>query len=76
MPRVSGTRAMPSCEIRCAGIPPMDAPLYVMVPRAGGVRPVMERSVVVLPAPFRPKRATTSPSPTPSESPCRMCPSP
>ena len=34
----------------------MLAPLYVISPRRGGVRPVIERSVVVLPAPFRPEQ--------------------
>src|SRR4051812_15205717 len=38
--------------------------------------PMMARSVVVLPAPLRPSRVTTSPSPTLKSMPCRMCDSP
>ena len=38
--------------------------------------PMIERSVVVLPAPFRPMSVTTSPDPTEIETPCRMCASP
>ena len=37
---------------------------------------LIERSVVVLPAPLRPMSVTTSRSPTSSEMPCRMWASP
>src|SRR5690349_12901737 len=38
--------------------------------------PMIARSVVVLPAPLRPSRVTTSPSATAKLMPCRMCDSP
>src|SRR4051794_33964254 len=38
--------------------------------------PMIARRVVVLPAPLRPNRVTTSPSPTEKSIPCRMCDSP
>ena len=37
---------------------------------------MMLLSVVVLPAPFRPMSVTTSPAPTVSDTPWRMCASP
>jgi hypothetical protein len=37
---------------------------------------MIERKVVVLPAPLRPMSVTTSPSPTVSETPCKMWASP
>src|SRR5439155_1309730 len=45
-------------------------------PPRGRTTPMIESSVVVLPAPFRPISVTTSPSPTASETPCRTCASP
>ena len=42
----------------------------------GGVRPRIERSVVVLPAPFGPSSATTSPAPTASDTSNSACVSP
>ena len=39
-------------------------PNSVMLPSRGGVRPMIERMVVVLPAPLRPSSATSSPSRT------------
>src|SRR5207244_13373309 len=41
-----------------------------------GTIPISARKVVVLPAPLRPSRVTTSPSPTAKFIPCRMCDSP
>src|SRR5215203_1819763 len=38
--------------------------------------PMMARKVVVLPAPLRPSKVTTSPSPTANAMPCRTCDSP
>ena len=63
-------------EMRCGSRPAMSHPLYRMVPLRGGLRPVIEQSVVVLPAPLRPSSATTSPSATFSDRPWRMWPSP
>ena len=77
MSRVSGTSAMPLREITWAAKAGDVRSLVEDLRRVcGGVRPVMQRSVVVLPAPLRPSRATTSPSLTLSERPCRMWPSP
>ena len=42
----------------------------------GRAMPMMESRVVVLPAPLRPISVTTSPSPTVSDTPCRMWASP
>ena len=47
----------------------ISAPANVTLPRAAGVRPEIERSVVDLPAPLEPIRVTTSPSSTVSETP-------
>src|SRR5688572_9606382 len=41
-----------------------------MLPWRRGTRPMMERKVVVLPAPLRPSSVTTSPSWTSSVTPC------
>ena len=41
-------------------------------PLAGGVKPMMERMVVVLPMPLRPSRATMVASFTSRDTPCRM----
>jgi len=43
-----------------------------MRPLRRSSRPAMPLSVVDLPAPLRPIRATTSPCPTLSDTPCRM----
>src|SRR3712207_1036091 len=47
-----------------------------MLPARRPTRSMMERSVVVLPAPLRPSRVTTSPSRTSRSTPCRMWLSP
>src|SRR5438034_4064901 len=47
-----------------------------MRPRASGTRPMMLLSVVLLPAPFLPRRHTASPGSTRSEMPKSACPSP
>ena len=65
--------------------PPRDAmrgpvvnrlPSSRMRPSRGGVNPMMLRISVVLPAPFRPRRATASPGPTRSDTPWRTWLSP
>src|SRR5262249_11710575 len=45
-------------------------------PRRCPTMPMTARSVVVLPAPLRPRSVTTSPSPMAKVMPCRMCDSP
>ena len=54
----------------------ISSPASAMRPCFGRAMPMIERSVVVLPAPFRPMSVTTSPAPTEIETPCRMCASP
>src|SRR6516225_4523759 len=51
----------------------MSTPLYRTVPRCGAVSPMIDRKVVVLPTPLRPKRATHSPVSTISDTPNRIC---
>ena len=58
----SGDRAIPE-------------PANVIAPERRTV-PEIARRVVVLPAPFAPSTATTSPSPTSSETPCRALTAP
>ena len=45
----------------------MSWPLKRMVPARGGVSPMIDRSVVVLPAPFRPRSTVISPAGTAKE---------
>ena len=52
---------MPSCAIRNEASLRTSRPPNRMVPARAGVRPMMERIVVVLPMPLRPIRATISP---------------
>jgi len=47
----------------------MSAPFHTMRPACGGVRPMIERMVVVLPTPFRPSRHTHSPAWTSTDTP-------
>src|SRR5579864_5656146 len=47
-----------------------------MLPSRRGTRPMIDFSVVVLPAPLRPNNVTTSPSRTSNSTPCRMWLSP
>src|ERR1700687_2174878 len=51
------------------GKPPIDRPSRRMLPLLGASTPMLDRSVVVLPAPLRPSSATTSPCSIRSESP-------
>ena len=54
-----------SCGLRRV----MSLPLKTIRPRFAVLSPLIERSVVDLPAPFAPIRVTTSPSLTSSETP-------
>jgi len=51
----------------------MSAPSKRTLPRFGGVSPRIERSVVVLPAPFGPSSDTTSPGAMLSDTPNSAC---
>ena len=59
--RPSGTSAMPARAMRSGALASMRLPRNSMLPARAGVRPMMERTVVVLPMPLRPSSATTSP---------------
>ena len=48
----------------------MSVSFHVMRPRRARTTAMIVLSVVVLPAPFRPSRATASPAPTVSDTPC------
>src|SRR5262245_24986815 len=67
---------MPARAMACAGKPPIAWPANVTCPRLGFHKPMIVRSVVVLPAPLRPKSTVRSPSGTSKSTPCRMwyCP--
>ena len=60
---------MPVFTIACAGSCVMSRPLNTIVPLRGWFRPLIERSVVDLPAPFAPINVTISPSRTVMEIP-------
>src|SRR5215218_3168150 len=68
-PRPSGTWAIPSRATLSGLRPVIDRPANVIWP-AVLTMPHTARSVVVFPAPFAPRRATTSPSSTVRETPC------
>ena len=70
--RPCGTSAMPMATIRSELIRVTSAPANITRPDRGGVKPMAERISVVLPMPLRPRRATTWPRATPSETPWRM----
>jgi hypothetical protein len=69
MRRSSGTQPIPARAISWVGRPVISVPSKRIAPPRGGVRPRIERRVVVLPAPLAPSRLTTSPAPTFSEGP-------
>ena len=69
MRRSSGTKPMPARAIRWGGQPATSWPCQTTRPARGGVRPMIERRVVVLPTPLRPSRQTHSPGATSSEMP-------
>ncbi len=60
---------MPSWAIRNDGSPRMSRPSKRIVPARAGVKPMIERTVVVLPMPLRPISVTISPGAIGSETP-------
>ena len=60
--RPSGDCAIPSLTIPCGAAFVMSRPRNVIFPRRGWLSPLIERSVVDLPAPLAPMSVTTSPS--------------
>src|SRR5437773_6865883 len=69
MRRSSGTKPMPARATRYDSQPVMSTPLKATRPACGGVSPMIERMVVDLPTPLRPRRQTHSPAPTSIETP-------
>ena len=69
MPRPSGTCAIPSLAIDSGARPAIRFDANAISPVFRTV-PEIERSVVVLPAPFAPRIDTACPSSTASETPC------
>ena len=67
--RPSGDWATPRLTIVCADSFVMSSPWKLIRPRRGWFKPLIERSVVDLPAPFAPSSVTISPSRTSSEIP-------
>ena len=67
--RPSGDCAIPSFTTSCAGSCVMSRPANEIFPRRGWFSPLIDRSVVDLPAPFAPISVTISPSRTSSEMP-------
>ena len=63
---------MPSREISSGEWPVMSRPVNSTRPRAGATSPITLLSVEDLPAPLRPRRPTTSPALTSSETSCRI----
>src|SRR5687767_2048506 len=76
MPRSSGQNAMPSRAIALEARVDVSFPLKRMEPVRLPTMPMTAFRLVVLPAPLRPSRVTTSPSATSKSMPCRMCDSP
>src|SRR2546427_1828603 len=74
--RPSGTRAMPMPARSAAGARESDWPLNRTSPLRGGSTPMMQRRVVVLPAPLLPSSVTISLSRTSSASEKSTCTSP
>ena len=60
---------MPRLTISCAGTAVISRPWNRICPWRGRLSPLIERSVVDLPAPFAPSSVTISPSCTSSEIP-------
>jgi hypothetical protein len=63
-------KPMPRRKMRSGAAPPIVSPSNAMRPAEGLSHPMMVLSVVVLPAPLRPKMLTTSPASTASVRPC------
>ena len=76
MPRSSGQKAMPRRAMRFDGSSIVSVPSNTIEPSRRATMPMIDFSVVVLPAPLRPSSVTTSPSRTSKSTPCRMCDSP
>src|SRR5262245_56500464 len=62
--RPSGTSAMPRATRACAGMSPTGAPSNTTASRRESMRPAMDCSSVLFPAPLAPITATTSPRAT------------
>src|SRR5262245_47906745 len=67
---------MPSRAIRSEGWPTVSWPSKVTEPERLSTMPMTERRVVVLPAPLRPSRVTSSPRATSKSTPCKIWDSP
>jgi hypothetical protein len=67
--RPSGDCEMPMPTMSCGGRRVMSLPRKLIEPSRGWLRPLIDRSVVDLPAPFAPISVTISPSRTSSEIP-------
>src|SRR5258706_12050470 len=76
MPRSSGQMAMPRPAILLDVRFVISEPLKRTEPSRRSTMPMIDLSVVVLPAPLRPSSVTTSPPRTSKSTPCRMCDSP
>src|SRR5258706_16318141 len=76
MPRSSGKKAMPWRAITFDESPMSSWPSWRTDPVRCPTIPMIDLSVVVLPAPLRPSRVTTSPPATSNAAPCRICDSP
>src|SRR5262245_43756831 len=76
MPRSSGHSAMPSRAMRSLVRPMSSVPSYRTDPVRWPTMPMIDFSVVVLPAPLRPSSVTTSPANTSKVAPCSTCDSP
>src|ERR1700733_2572329 len=73
MARSSGQNATPCRAMRSIDRPMSSFPSNTTEPTRLRTMPMIAFSVVVLPAPFRPRRVTTSPSRTSRSTPCRIC---
>jgi hypothetical protein len=69
MRRPSGDCEIPILTTSCGGVSVMSSPANTIVPSRGWFSPLIERSVVDLPAPFEPMSVTISPSRTSIEIP-------
>src|SRR5712671_1477000 len=67
---------MPALAIRFEAWPMSSSPARLIEPRRLPTMPMIARRVVVLPAPLRPSKVTSSPAPMVKFMPCRMCDSP
>src|ERR1700677_3227433 len=76
MPRSSGQIATPKRAMRSEARPTVSLPSNFADPLRLPTMPMIDLSVVVLPAPLRPSSVTTSPRRTSKSTPCRMCDSP